>query len=68
MKPSPMPPGPWHTISGDYFGPMDDGWYWHVTHDEYSRWFAVDRVKSTSEDDLEPILEKLFSTFGAPPE
>ena len=66
MKPSPMPPGPWHTISGDYFGPMDDGWYWHVTHDEYSRWFAVDRVKSTSEDDLEPVLEKLFGTFGAP--
>ena len=45
---------------------MDDGWYWHVTHDEYSRWFTVDRVKSTSEDDLEPVLEKLFGTFGAP--
>ena len=66
MRPSPMPPAPWHTISGDYFGPLDDGWYWHVTHDEYSRWFAVDRVKSTSMDDLEPALERLFSTFGAP--
>jgi hypothetical protein len=66
MKPSFMPAGPWHTISGDYFGPMDDGWYWHVTHDEYSRWFAVDIVISTSEDDLEPVLEKLFGTFGAP--
>ena len=61
-----MPPSPWHTISGDYFGPIDDGWYFNVIFDEYSRWASVERVKSVSEDDLEPVLDKLFSVFGAP--
>ena len=37
-----------------------------MVFDEYSRWASVERVKSVSEDDLEPVLDKLFSIFGAP--
>ena len=66
LKPSPMPPTPWHTLSGDFFGPMEDGTYWFVNYDEYSKWASVDQIKNVSEEQVEPVLEKLFSIFGSP--
>ena len=66
MKPSKMPEGPWRNISGDFFGPMADGTYYFVNHDDYSRWASVETTKSVSMDDAEKVLEQLFTTFGAP--
>ena len=37
LMPSKMPDGPWQEISGHFFGPMRDGSYYFVNHDDYSR-------------------------------
>ena len=37
FKPSEMPSAPWHTVSGDFYGPMDDGCYWFVNYCEYTK-------------------------------
>ncbi len=29
-EPSTMPEVPWHTVAGDFYGPMADGNYWFV--------------------------------------
>ena len=68
LLPSEMPPAPWHSVSGDLYGPMDDGFYWFVNYCEYSKWASVERVNSTSSDAIEPILENLFDHFGVPVE
>ena len=63
-----MPPAPWHTVSGDFYGPMDDGRYWFVNYCEYTKWASVEIVKSVSQDSIEPILVSLFDHFGVPVE
>jgi transposase InsO family protein len=68
LKPSEMPPAPWHTVSGDLYGPMDDGRYWFVNYCEYTKWASVEIVKSVSQDAIEPILVSLFDHFGVPVE
>jgi hypothetical protein len=66
LLPSKMPEGPWQQVSGDFFGPMPDGTYYFVNHDEYSRWPAVDRIRSTSFEKAKEILDKLFAMIGVP--
>jgi hypothetical protein len=34
LRPSEMPEGPWQDVSADFFGPMADGWYYFVNHDD----------------------------------
>ena len=55
--PSKMPGRPWQEISGDFFGPMRDGIYYFVNHDDYSRWPALDQTRSTSFKATKPILD-----------
>jgi hypothetical protein len=45
---------------------MRDGQYWFVNSCDYSNWINVERVPSVSFDTVEPILVKLFNTFGRP--
>ena len=66
MRPSEMPDGPWQTVSGDFFGPMEDGQYWFVNLCEYTRWASVEKIKSVSFEAVKPVLEKLCDTFGNP--
>ena len=66
LKPSKMPDRPWQRVSGDFFGPMEDGWYWFVNICEHSNWASVERIRATSEEFVEPILDHLFATFGSP--
>ena len=66
MRPSIMPAGPWQQVSGDFFGPLSDGTYWLVSHDDYSRWVSVDKVKTCSFECIKEVLDRLFGTIGAP--
>jgi transposase InsO family protein len=66
LKPSKMPEGPWQQVSGDFFGPMADGTYYFVNHDDYSRWVAVDKIKATSFDNVKTILDEIFAVLGVP--
>ena len=66
LRPSPMPDGPWEHVDGDFFGPLKDGTYWLVNYDEYSRWVSVEKIKSVAYDDVEPVLIRLFETYGTP--
>ena len=66
LRPSKLPEGPWHTVCGDFFGPMEDGRYWFHNGDEYSRWGSVEEICATNELEVEKVLDKLFTTFGAP--
>jgi hypothetical protein len=56
----------WHTVAGDFYGPMADGNYWFVNICEHSQWASVDKVRRTDEEHTEKVLERLFNTFGAP--
>ena len=53
-------------ISADFFGPLDNGHYYMVNHCDYSRWASVDEIKTCSWEQVQPVLERLFTTFGAP--
>ena len=66
LRPSEMPRGQWQEVSEDFFGPMPDGYYWFVNSCDYSQWVSVTRLSSVSYDHVEPILIKLFTTFGIP--
>jgi hypothetical protein len=68
LMPTEMPPAPWHSVSGDLYGPMDDGCYWFVNYCEYTKWASVEKVKSTSQEAIEPVLVNLFDHFGVPVE
>ena len=61
LRLSKMPAGPWMNVSGDFFGPMPNGQYWFVNHDEYSRWEDVEEFSSCSIEQVKPVLENLFS-------
>ena len=66
LKPSKIPETPWHTVAGDFYGPMEDGYYWFVNVCEHSQWVSVDRVKTTDEEHTEEVLDRLFTLLGAP--
>lgn len=66
MVPSSMPAGPWMQVSGDFFGPLDDGSLWYLNWDDYSRWGDVKRITSNSAQVVAVILEELFGVLGIP--
>ena len=61
-----MPERHWKSLSADFFGPMKDGYYWFVNICYHSDWALVERIWTTSEEHVEPVLDRLFSTFGSP--
>jgi hypothetical protein len=64
LQSTPLPPGPWHTISVDFKGPFKDETYALVGYDLYSRYPAVSYCRSTAFSCVIPILDSWFSTFG----
>ena len=67
MKPSTLPSQPWQKINADLFGPIEGGnEHIIVVQDTYSRYPAVEIVRSTSHKAVLPALDKIFSQFGIP--
>ena len=33
---------------------------------DHSSWASVEKIRATSEEQVEPVLDRLFGTFGAP--
>ena len=60
-----MPGGPWQSVAGDFFGPLDGKSYF-VNICRYSRWFDVSEISSLTADSVIGHLRQLFITFGAP--
>ena len=65
LKPSKMPERPWQSVSADFFGPTPGGWYWFVNICDHSNWASVEKIRATSEEQVEPVLDRLFETFVA---
>ena len=53
-----MPPAPWHTVSGDCFGPMNEGKYWFVNYCVYTNWADVTEIKDVSVYSIEQSFVK----------
>ena len=66
LRPSKMPEKPWQSVSADFFGPTPGGWYWFVNICDHSNKAFVNKIRTPSEECVEPVLDHLFSTFGAP--
>ena len=67
-KMTPLPDGPWKSLSADFYGPLPTGEYLIVIIDDYSRFPIVEIVYSTSARVVIPVLDKIFSIFGIPDE
>jgi hypothetical protein len=68
MKPTEMPAEPWLQVSGDFYGPIEDGTFYFVNYDKHSRNVFVHNIKSVAEFHVIPVLEELFALFGVPAE
>ena len=60
-----MPEGPWQSVAGDFFGPLD-GKYYFVNVCRYSRWFDVVELSSLTGEVVTRQLRKLFIRMDAP--
>lgn len=58
-----MPNEPWQQVSADFFGPMADGSYYFVNHDDCSRWAAIDKINTTSFSIVKDALNRLYYPF-----
>ena len=67
-KMTPLPDGPWKSLSADFYGPLPTGEYLIVIIDDYSRFPIVEIVYLTSARVVIPVLDKTFSMFGIPDE
>ena len=63
-KMTPLPDGPWKSLSADFYEPLPTGEYLIVIIDDYSRFPIVEIVYSTSARVVIPVLDKTFSIFG----
>ena len=66
LRASACPNGPWERVAGDFFGPLANGKFWFVNLCKYSKQVFVSDVASTSWFHVRPVLDELFSIFGAP--
>ncbi|CAB4003123.1 Transposon Ty3-I Gag-Pol poly [Paramuricea clavata] len=66
LKPTVLPGEPWDVLATDLHGPLPTGEYLLVVQCLYSRYPAVEIVRSTSADTCIPVLDKVLSQFGIP--
>lgn len=63
---SPMPEGPWQSVSMDFYGPIPTGELFLVIIDDYSRFPIVQVVNSTAFRGIKERLDDMFSFVGIP--
>jgi hypothetical protein len=61
-----LPDYPWQKVSIDFLGPFNTGHYVMVLTDNYSRYPAVEVIRSTAASTVVPRLDKTFAEFGIP--
>ena len=66
IRMTPMPDGPWQKVHVDFYGPLPSGEYLLVLIDRYSRYPAVEIVRSTKASVVIPKFDKIFATHGIP--
>lgn len=68
MERSELPPTPWSCLASDFAGPFHNhrGMYVYALVDCYSRYVITALVKSTSLEDIRPVLMEVFNIFGLP--
>lgn len=66
LKPSPLPPSPWHTLNIDFLGPLPNRSHLLVVIDQRTRFPEVEIVGSTAALPTLGALSKIFATHGLP--
>lgn len=66
LKPTTMPPHPWHTVHVDLCGPLPTGETLLVVVDNASRWPEVEVVRSTTAASITAKLDRIFAIHGLP--
>jgi len=56
----------WHTVAGDFFGPLPSGHYLIAMVCETTGYPLVEAVTTTSARAILPICDRMFSEFGSP--
>ncbi|XP_058456818.1 uncharacterized protein K02A2.6-like [Malaya genurostris] len=70
-KPEPLrirelPKAPWVHLSGDFLGPLPNGYYLFVLIDLYSRYTVVEPTTRTTSSEVIRILKNVFTRLGLP--
>lgn len=67
LQMSELPSQPWQELSIDFYTlPKGMGDYLLVFIDDYSRYPIIERIKSTGDEHVLPVLDQVFSLFGIP--
>ena len=66
LQSEPVPDSVWHTVAGDFFGPLPSGHYLLSLVCKTSGYPIVEVVTSTSAKANIPVLDRVFSEFGIP--
>jgi len=66
MQSEPVPDSVWHTVAGDFFGPLPSGHYLLGMICKTSGYPIVEVLTTTSARATIPLLDKIFSEFGIP--
>ena len=64
LKMTKLPEGPWQVVHADFKGPIGNQYYLHTIIDQYSKYPIVEVCKSTSWEDMEPMLKNDITTMG----
>lgn len=66
MQSQPVPSKVWHTVAGDFFGPLPSGHYLFAMICKTSGYPVVTVITTTSAAATIPVCDKIFSEFGIP--
>ena len=66
MKSEPVPDRVWHTVAGDFFGPLPSGHYLLAMICKTSGYPIVEICTTTSGRAAIPLIDKVFAEFGIP--
>ena len=61
---TPFPDRPWQYIHADFKGPIGKEYYLHTFIDQYTKYPVVEVCKSTSWEQMEPMMENALGLFG----